>query len=478
MNIYNTRTKQHQQIDKQKHLRLFVCGPTVYDLSHIGHARTYIFFDSFVAYLRSQEYTVHYLQNITDIDDKIITKANQEQTAPHRIAQIYFEEYTKDMERLLVNSVDQYEKATDYIDQIIEQIHTLIDKEYAYQTPSGVYYRTQQFKNYGHLSGQMQDQLTQTDQDAHLYEQDKEHPHDFVIWKISKSGEPEWNSPWGKGRPGWHIEDTAITHSVFKSPQYEIHGGARDLMFPHHEAEIALMESAYGVSPMVDLWIHTGFLNIENEKMSKSLGNFITIHDILESYAPETLRLFFFQHHYRSPINYSEDDLQQALGLQKRMQDFIWILIQNSASVQEQDQEPQNHITQLTQQFYDALNHDFNTPQALAILTQLMAYYNTIKETPAQTVSHSLLSFFKTINPVFHFLPTNINTKAIISTQQNQHRILIQKNTFEAHCEEPDEHLTDLLNKRNQLRQQKQYNQADSMRKTIEQTVGCKIIDQ
>ena len=484
MKIYNTQTKQLEHLDKKTNLRLFVCGPTVYDVSHIGHARTYVFFDSYVAYLRSQKYSVFYLQNITDIDDKIIHKAHQENTTTHHIAQTYFKEYQKDMERLLVQSVDQYAKATDFIQQIQEQISLLIEKGYAYQTPSGVYYRISKFKNYGNLSGRTQDNLQTHDE----YLEDKEHQGDFVIWKTSKPNEPEWDSPWGKGRPGWHIEDTAITYSVFQSSQYEVHGGARDLIFPHHEAEIALMESAYQTSPMVQLWIHTGFLNIENEKMSKSLGNFITIKHILKTYAPETLRLFFFQHHYRSPINYSETDIQQTLGLQKRIQDCITMLAHRIAysKITQQNNSPQpqqntHRFEQYANDFYNALNDDFNTPLALSVLMNLISHIQQPQTLHEQEDKH-LLEFFQTINNIFHIIPTNANN-TIIACEKSTHNtqqyyMTNQTNTFQAHCEIiTDPELLELLQHRETLRQQKQYDQADSLRDRIEQKTNARIID-
>ena len=487
--IYDTLSKTKKPLQKtEKQIRLFVCGPTVYDDSHIGHARTYLFFDSFVKYLRAQGYAVLYLQNITDIDDKIINRARTRKISTRELAEEHTEKYKQDMQALYITSVDRYEKATDYIDKIIEQIQLLIEKDYAYQTPSGVYYRTQEFKNYGQLSGQLQDQLSQTDQDAHLYEQDKEHPHDFVIWKVSKQDEPEWDSPWGKGRPGWHIEDTAITHAVFGGPQYEVHGGARDLMFPHHEAEIALMESAYFVTPMVDIWMHTGFLNVRNEKMSKSLYNFITIQDMLKNYSAETLRLFFLQHHYRSPVNYSEKDIEQTLGLQKRIEDFVWILVQSVAQAKwlnaflNLEQGIQARIKEYKQEFYEALDDDFNTPQSLVALVKLIADYNADQTVVvSKEVQGDLLYFFEEINGMFHFISTDMNKKVIVratkDNQKYQYLILIQQNTFEARYEEPSKELAELLERRDQLREQKKYDEADALRAQIEEQENAQIID-
>ena len=281
MLLYDTLSKTKKELKKPKRgevLHFFVCGITVDNSPHIGHARTYILYDTFVKYLRHQGYKIFYLQNITDIEDKIIIKANKEKVSTKQIARKFEEEYMQFVKILGIDSVDKYARASDYIKEIINQIQILLKKEYAYQTSNGIYFRVSKFKDYGKLSKQKIDKM----QEAISIEKDpeKENFHDFALWKSSKEGEPSWESPWGEGRPGWHIEDTALTHKEFKSPQYELHGGARDLIFPHHEAEIAQMEAAYGKNPMVEFWMNTEFLNIGGQKMSKSLKNFITIREI------------------------------------------------------------------------------------------------------------------------------------------------------------------------------------------------------
>ena len=277
LKIFDTLSQKNKPLKKTKtFLRLFVCGPTVYDYAHIGHARTYVAFDMVVKYLRNRGYKVNYLQNITDIDDKLIERSREENVEMTGLARKFERAYFEDMAALNITSVDNYERASDYITQIIEQIKLLIERGFAYETTTGVYFRVSKFKEYGKLSGQNLKNLRR----AVGIEEDttKLDAVDFALWKKKKeNNEPAWQSPWGDGRPGWHIEDTAITSTVFGGPQYEIHGGARDLIFPHHEAEIAQMESAYGIYPMVDHWMHTGFLRIGGEKMAKSLKNFITI---------------------------------------------------------------------------------------------------------------------------------------------------------------------------------------------------------
>jgi cysteinyl-tRNA synthetase len=268
MKLYDTLSKRKKTFKplNDKRVNLFVCGPTVYDYSHIGHARTYIAFDAFAKYLRFLSYNVRYIQNITDIDDKIIERADKLEQTPRQLAQNFETEYYRDMEKLGVDSVDKYARATDYIPQIINQTERLFTGGFAYEIKDdGVYFDISKFKNYGKLSGRTvesaEDATSRIDQSIN-----KKNKGDFALWKLSKSDEPSWDSPWGKGRPGWHIEDTAITESEF-GPQYDIHGGARDLIFPHHEAEITQIESVSKKSPLVNYWMHTGFLTINGQKM-------------------------------------------------------------------------------------------------------------------------------------------------------------------------------------------------------------------
>src|SRR4030042_5837800 len=282
LKLYNTQNRKKETFKpgKGKKINLFVWGPTVYDFSHIGHARTYISFDVIVKYLRETGFDVFYLQNITDIDDKIIERAKKTKTSPQKLAEKFKKEYLKDVKDLNITSVSKYAKATDYTKEIISQAKRLMKKGYAYQIEDGIYYDISKFKNYGKLSGrtiiQAEDGVSRIDQ-----AKNKKNKGDFCLWKKSKPGEPKWSSPWFEGRPGWHIEDTAITEKQF-GPQYDIHGGAQDLIFPHHEAEIAQMEAISKKHPLVQYWLHTGFLRVEGQKMAKSLGNFITIRDFLK----------------------------------------------------------------------------------------------------------------------------------------------------------------------------------------------------
>jgi len=312
LRVYNTLSQKKEifRPRQNKKVNLFVCGPTVYDFSHIGHARTYIAFDMIAKYLKEKGYKVFYLQNITDIDDKIIKRAKEKNITPKQLARKFEKEYYKDMKALGITSVSKYARATDYIQEIINQVKKLIEKGVAYRINDGIYYDITKFKDYGKLSRrtvlQAEDAVSRIDE-----AKEKRNKGDFCLWKFSKPGEPKWKSPWGWGRPGWHIEDTAITQKHF-GYQYDIHGGARDLIFPHHEAEIAQMEAISGKKPMAKYWLHTGFLTVEGKKMSKSLGNFITIREFLKENSPQILRMLVLKNHYRSPIDYSEKEINQA----------------------------------------------------------------------------------------------------------------------------------------------------------------------
>jgi cysteinyl-tRNA synthetase len=313
--IYNTLSGEKESLTDpkdQRKIRMFVCGPTVYDYLHIGNARTYIFFDFFAKYLSSQGYEVQYLQNITDIDDKIIKRGAEENKTPEEIATFFTEAYLEDMKALGVTAVTQYAPATQFITQIIAQVERLIAKGFAYKIDDdGWYFDISKDEDYGKLSHrtteQAEDGTSRIDESI-----SKRNKGDFCLWKFSKHGEPSWPGlTLGDGRPGWHIEDTAISEFYF-GPQYDIHGGGVDLKFPHHEAEIAQQESASGLKPFVATWMHTGALLVDGKKMSKSLGNFITIRDFLKKYPPEVLRWLTLKHDYRSPIDYSEQSAREA----------------------------------------------------------------------------------------------------------------------------------------------------------------------
>ncbi|RAP44280.1 MAG: cysteine--tRNA ligase [Methanosphaera sp. SHI1033] len=368
INIYNTMTREKEELKvKNNKIKLFVCGPTVYDYSHIGHARTYISFDVIVRYLKHEGYSVFYLQNITDIDDKIIKRAKERGEDPLELSHRFEKEYLNDMKKLNVNNVNFYARATEHMDEIINQVQTLIDKGYAYDTESGVYFDVSAYEDFGKLSNRNLDDLQ--DNARVQTDSNKRDPKDFALWK-KQDEEPYWESPWGNGRPGWHIEDTAITEAYF-GPQYDVHGGGLDLIFPHHDAEIAQMEAASGKKPLVQYWMHTGFLNVRGEKMSKSLGNFITIKELLEMFSPEVYRFFVLSTHYRSPIDFSEEILKQAENSLNRIQNTGKNVLEKYGEDDlpaEDKVDVLSMVNEFKNEFFDAMDNDFNTPIALSSL--------------------------------------------------------------------------------------------------------------
>jgi len=309
--FYDSMAKSTVDLDlpKDSIVRVFVCGPTVQDNIHIGHGRTYIFFDALVKYLRSKGYEVFYLQNITDIDDKIINRATEEGRPFTDVSETYLKKYLRLMDRLRVDSVNFYARATFHIREIIDQISRLIKRGSAYETSDGVYFRVSSFEEYGKLSGQRGESLIAGARVA--ISEDKKDPRDFVLWKKRRPGEPFWSSPFGEGRPGWHIEDTAITERYFGAT-YEIHGGGTDLIFPHHDAEIAIERTLSRSDFLARYWIHTGMVNVMNEKMSKSLKNYVLLEDLLEKFDSGTIRYWALNSSYRSVVNYSVDALEEA----------------------------------------------------------------------------------------------------------------------------------------------------------------------
>lgn len=380
MRIYNTLSGQKEDLEKilggQKKLRLFVCGPTVFDYPHIGNARTFLVFDIFVRYLHLLGLKIFYLQNITDIDDKIIKRAIEEKTTAKTIAKKFEKIYRQDIKKLGIATVTKYAPATKYIKQIVSQIQTLIKKGHAYKIEGdGYYFDISTFPEYGKLSkrtvSQAEDSVSRIDDSIN-----KKNKGDFALWKFSppeagkQTGDPSWKTALGEGRPGWHIEDTAITEYYF-GPQYDIHGGAIDLKFPHHEAEIAQQESASEKKPFVKIWMHAGHLLVNGKKMSKSLGNFLTIRDFLKKHSSATLRYIVASHHYRSPIDYNDraaEDAEKALdSLAQFLSKLKRIGVRKDAKIK---------IENYENKFQAAMEDDLNTAEALAVIFGLVNEIN------------------------------------------------------------------------------------------------------
>ena len=375
--IYNTLTGKREPLETLEpgHVKLYVCGITAYDYCHIGHARSSLAFDMIVRYLRYRDYKVTYVRNFTDIDDKIIARAQEQNCSSEELANRFIDEFYVDMDKLGIDRPEIEPKATEHISEMIEIIGELFDKGMAYQAGNDVYYVVDSFPEYGKLSHRNLEDMRAGARIA--VNEQKQNPMDFVLWKGSKPGEPTWESPWGPGRPGWHTECSAMSRKYF-GPTFDIHGGGKDLIFPHHENEIAQSEGANG-EPFVTTWIHHGFVTIRDEKMSKSLGNFLTIRDILSRYHPEILRFFVFSTQYRNPLDYSESAMQDATsGLERLYGCIAAIDSLNSDGGDEHSQsaltdEDMQKINALEDRFQQAMDNDFNTAQAQGI------FFDTVK---------------------------------------------------------------------------------------------------
>jgi cysteinyl-tRNA synthetase len=457
LKLFNTlsRKKEVFKPKKKKKINLFVCGITSYDFSHIGHARTYIVFDMIAKYLRERGYDVFYLQNITDIDDKIIARAIEKKVFWRDLNRKFEKEYLKDMKALNINSVTKYARATEHTKEIIGQVKKLLEKGFAYQIKDGIYYDISKFKDYGKLSKrtvlQAEDAVSRIDE-----AKEKRNKGDFCLWKFSKPGEPKWKSPFGWGRPGWHIEDTAITEKYF-GPQYDIHGGAKDLIFPHHEAEIAQMEAISGKKPTVKYWLHTGFLTVKGRKMAKSRGNFVTIKDFLKTHSGRILRFFVLKTHYRSPIDYSEKEIEQVKKELERIDEFVdklRSLIGTNIATNHTNNisEIRAQIRGYSREFKRAMEDDFNTPKAIAIIFDLVNRGNSqiSQNKLTQADARNILEFLKKIDKVFNFIFWE-KPKTCLPAGREKIKLL------------------NLVKQRQKYREQRKWQKADEIRKRIKE---------
>ena len=387
MKVYNTLTRKKEEFVplEDNKVKMYVCGPTVYNLIHIGNARPMICFDTVRRYLEYKGYDVNYVSNFTDVDDKIIKKANEEGVSAEEISTRYIAECKKDMAGMNIKPATTHPLATQEIPGMIDMIQTLIDKGYAYEKNGTVYYRTRKFEGYGKLSKKNIDELEAGHRDdAHQLkvsgEDEKEDPLDFVLWKPKKEGEPYWESPWSEGRPGWHIE-CSVMSKKYLADEIDIHAGGEDLIFPHHENEIAQSEAANGV-PFSKYWMHNAFLNIDNKKMSKSMGNFFTVREISEEYDLQVLRFFMLNAHYRNPINFSRELMESAKNSLDRIITSVDNLKHLIANGRQGDMtEEEKGLLDKTKEFYDkfdnAMDDDFNTADAISAVFELVKYVNS-----------------------------------------------------------------------------------------------------
>jgi cysteinyl-tRNA synthetase len=392
--FYNTLTKKIEEfipLEPGK-VKIYMCGPTVYDYFHIGNARSFVMIDIIRRYFIYKGYEVKFVMNLTDIDDKIINKALSEGVTAQEIASKYSQAFFEDIKKLKIKPADVYPKATENIQYIIELTQKLIEKGFAYQIDGDVYYDVTKFSEYGKLSGKNLYELISGAR-VDVNEQ-KKNPADFALWKSAKPGEPYWDSPWGKGRPGWHIECSVMSMRNL-GETFDIHAGGNDLIFPHHENEIAQSEAATG-KPFARYWIHFGFLNIDNQKMSKSLGNFFTAREILEKYSPEALRLLYSQTIYSAPLNFSLDLLSNTENAVKRLENSLH-LVRTAQLVESQED---FDVTRYYQAFEEAMDDNFNSPEAVAVIFDFVKEVNSfIAEKNGLSLSNKekILSVFKNL---------------------------------------------------------------------------------
>jgi len=383
--LYNTLTRKKEMFNPitAGKVGIYVCGITAYDVCHVGHARSAVVFDVITRYFRYRGYDVTYVKNFTDVDDKIIVKANVEGKSISEIAERYIREHDADMQALRIENPTATPRATEHISGMIDLIKILLEKGLAYEVDGDIYYAVEKFSGYGKLSGRsVEDMMAGARVDV---SEKKMNPLDFALWKASKEGEPWWESPWGKGRPGWHIE-CSVMSQYFLGKTFDIHGGGEDLIFPHHENEIAQSEGATG-EPLANYWLYNGFVKVSSEKMSKSLGNFFTVKDILKNYHPDVVRLFMLQSHYKSPVDFSNESLAEArIGMNrfyatlKAVQqilrncgDFSAITVEN---LPEKERALCNGLESLQEKFTDAMDDDFSTPRAIGYIFDAVRLVN------------------------------------------------------------------------------------------------------
>jgi len=438
LSLYNSLTNQKEIFKpiKPKEVRLYVCGMTVYDFCHLGHGRVMVIFDVINRWLKLSGYSVQYVRNITDIDDKIITKAAEENISIKELTEKFIMEMNKDSDALGVLRPDSEPKATNHIDDIIKMIQILIDKGFAYVGDNkDVYYSVSDFKGYGKLSGKtLKDLRAGNRVDIDL---NKKNNFDFVMWKSAKKDEPSWESPWGAGRPGWHIECSAMSNKILGN-YFDIHGGGQDLQFPHHENEIAQSEAANNCK-MANYWLHNGFVKIDDEKMSKSLGNFFTIRSILKNYLPEVVRFFILKAHYRSPLNYSDIQLDDAKqGLTR-----LYLSIRNKVNSQKSEIDWSNNYAI---KFKAALDDDFNTPAAIAVLYELA---NEINKNKDNQKIELLVNLANSIG-ILAMNPEDFLQGVMIPSVRDDGLII-----------------DELINERNLAKKNKDYEEADRIRKLL-----------
>lgn len=442
MKIYNTLTRKKEEFVplNDNVVNMYVCGPTVYNFIHIGNARAFIVFDTVRRYLEYKGYKVNYVQNFTDIDDKLIKRSHEENTTVKELADRYIEEYFKDADSLGIKRATFHPRATENIEEIINFVKKLIDKGFAYEKNGNVYYDTTKFKDYGKLSHKNIDELKAG---ARIeVNEDKKNPTDFVLWKAAKEGEPYWDSPWGKGRPGWHIECSTMS-TKYLGKTLDIHAGGPDLIFPHHENEIAQSEAANDAE-FAKYWMHIGYLNINNEKMSKSKNNFFTVRDVISQYDPEVLRFFMLMSHYRNPINYSQDLIEQAKGGFLRLSNTAYNLrhlldVAEDSQLSDEEKAYKEKYEEYKRKFEEAMDDDFNTADAISVIFEM------VRDINSNIDGNSPKELIKYILDVF------LNLSSVLGITYKKKELL-------------DDEIKELIEKRQEARKAKNWAEADRIR--------------
>ncbi|MDE6025761.1 MAG: cysteine--tRNA ligase [Lachnospiraceae bacterium] len=452
MKIFNTLTRKKDEFKpiNEGKVGIYVCGPTVYDYIHIGNARPMIVFDTLRRYFEYKGYEVNYVSNFTDVDDKIIKKANEEGVDSKIVSERFIEECKKDMAALNVREASTHPKATEEIDDMIAMVETLIEKEYAYEVNGTVYFRTRKFSDYGKLSKKNLDDLRGGNRELLVSgEDEKEDPLDFVLWKPKKEGEPSWESPWGAGRPGWHLE-CSVMSKKYIGDVIDIHAGGEDLIFPHHENEIAQSEAANGTE-FARYWMHNGFLKINNEKMSKSLGNFFTVREIGEKYNLQVIRFFMLSAHYRSPLNFSAELVEASKSGLDRIKTGALHLEEAEAAgkdkeMTEQEKEHAAVIDSLVSKYEEAMEDDLNTADAISVIFELVKHTNTTVKTGESTKSY-VQKAYKTLCKLTEVLGIIVKEEAVLL----------------------DDEIENLIQERQEARKAKNFARADEIRDLLTQ---------
>ena len=446
MKISDTLTNQKKELEFSDKVRIYLCGVTVYDKSHIGHARTIIVFDTLRRFLEANNIPVELIQNFTDVDDKIINRAKEQKESANALSSKYIQSYFDDSDRLNIKRATNYPKATEHIEDMIDLIQKLVENEFAYASKNGVYFRVSKFSGYGKLSKKKTEDL---DSGSRIeIDESKENPLDFALWKFSDE-QPNWESPWGRGRPGWHIECSAMSIK-YLGTNFEIHGGGRDLIFPHHENEIAQSES-FTSEPFAKIWMHAGMITINGEKMSKSVGNVKSINFVLDSWGSNVVRLFCISGHYSKPIDYTEDLLKENLIKLRQIETCYYELRLADQTGESDDISPL--LKESREKFDAALNDDFNTSLGLSVFFNMIKTINSLAadEKITKTIANKTL-------PILEYMLEVLGIK--IQTVSDDEI----KTVFE------------LINKREALREEKQFEDADKIRERIS-NMGISLID-